>query len=67
MPLNIRIAKTAASYGYHASEARYCLRHDLRDNARWHGQQARADWRALCHLTGQPVPAAHRTADSFAA
>jgi hypothetical protein len=61
------IARTAASFGYHTSEARYCLRHDHRDSARWHAKHARSDWRKLSHLIGLPTPKAHRTADSFAA
>jgi hypothetical protein len=36
-------------------------------DARWYAKHARAGLRELLHLTNQPIPAAHRTADSFTA
>jgi hypothetical protein len=67
MPLHLRIAKTAASYGDYATEAKRLARAGRTTDARWYAKHARSDLRELMHLTGQPVPAAHRTADSFAA
>jgi hypothetical protein len=65
MTQTIQIAKVAASYGYFAGEAKRLARAGRTADARWYAKHARADFRSLCSLAGQPAPRPHRLADDM--